>query len=117
MLTKRQSDLLVFIGEYQTREGFSPSFADMAAGIGLKSKSGVHRLLDGLVERGLVVRSFYRARAIDIVRKPDQSAREAALEARLKAIAGLTILQIVEDPDRVRRMAMDAAAPTMKVAA
>ncbi|WP_049976334.1 LexA family transcriptional regulator [Azospirillum sp. B506] len=67
-LTPRQRKLLDFIDQYQRdHRGDSPSFAEMAAGIGLASKAPVHRLLEGMEERGAIVRDRRRARAIRIV--------------------------------------------------
>ena len=67
-LTPKQRKLLDFIDRYQRdHRGDSPSFAEMAAGIGLTSKAPVHRLLEGMEERGAIVRDRRRARAIRIV--------------------------------------------------
>jgi repressor LexA len=66
-LTHKQRDCLSFIQSYTDEHGASPSFEEMKAGLGLKSKSGVHRLLTALIERGHLRRMEYRARAIEIV--------------------------------------------------
>lgn len=67
-LTPKQRKLLDFIADYQRdHRGDSPSFEEMAAGIGLASKAPVHRLLEGMEERGAIVRDRRRARAIRIV--------------------------------------------------
>lgn len=67
-LTPKQRKLLDFIAEYQRdHRGDSPSFEEMAAGLGLASKAPVHRLLEGMEERGAIVRDRRRARAIRIV--------------------------------------------------
>ena len=67
-LTPKQRKLLDFIAEYQCdHRGDSPSFEEMAAGLGLASKAPVHRLLEGMEERGAIVRDRRRARAIRIV--------------------------------------------------
>lgn len=63
-LTRRQRDLLAFIAGYIEREGVAPNYAEMVIGIGAKSKSAIARLVDGLVERGHLVRVPFRARAI-----------------------------------------------------
>lgn len=71
MLTKKQKDLLVFIHDRMTSDGVAPSFDEMKTALELKSKSGVHRLVTGLVERGYLERLPNRARALDIKRLPD----------------------------------------------
>lgn len=105
MLTPRQSELLAFIGAHQAEHGCSPSFAEMMTGIGLHSKSSVHRLLGGLEERKIIIRRHDRARAIEIVRMPDHTEREARLAAVLREISELSVLATVRDPGMAQRMA------------
>lgn len=69
-LTRRQRDLLDFIGAYMATENVAPSFEEMRTGLGLKSKSGIHRLIDSLEERGFVQRLPNRARAIEVLETP-----------------------------------------------
>lgn len=71
MLTKKQRDLLLFIHEHMTDDDVAPSFEEMKEALGLKSKSGIHRLITGLVERGYIERLPHRARALEIKRLPD----------------------------------------------
>lgn len=71
MLTKKQRDLLVFIHEHMSEDDVAPSFEEMKEALGLKSKSGIHRLISGLVERGYIERLPHRARALEIKRLPD----------------------------------------------
>ena len=79
MLTRKQRELLKFIQEKLGETGISPSFDEMKEALGLKSKSGVHRLITGLEERGFIKRLPHRARALDVVRLPeDQTAKAAA---------------------------------------
>lgn len=69
-LTQAQAELLAFIERYQDENGgVSPSCEEMRQGIGIASKSGVHRLLTALQERGRIYRPFHRVRAIEILRK------------------------------------------------
>ena len=68
MLTKRQRELLLFLHKRIQRDGISPSFDEMRAALLLRSKSGVHRLLSSLQERGFIKRLPQRARAIEILR-------------------------------------------------
>ena len=71
MLTRKQYELLVFIDRHLKRTGFSPSFEEMKDALQLKSKSGIHRLISALEERGFLQRRHHRARALEVVRLPD----------------------------------------------
>lgn len=71
MLTRKQRDLLVFIHERMSRGDIAPSFDEMKDALGLKSKSGVHRLINGLVERGHLERLPHRARALSVSKLPE----------------------------------------------
>jgi len=65
-LTRRQRDLLVYLRRYIKTNGFAPSFDEMKDAIGLASKSGIHRMVLGLEERGYIARLPDRARAITL---------------------------------------------------
>ncbi len=71
MLTSKQHDLLLFINERIQKSGVSPSFDEMKDALGLKSKSGIHRLIKALEERGFIRRMANRARALEVVKLPD----------------------------------------------
>ncbi len=71
MLTKKQRDLLVFIHQRLSEDDVPPSFEEMKDALGLKSKSGIHRLISGLEERGYIQRLPHRARALEITRLPE----------------------------------------------
>lgn len=71
MLTKKQRDLLLFINERLSTQDVPPSFEEMKEALGLKSKSGIHRLISGLEERGYIERLPHRARALEIKRLPE----------------------------------------------
>jgi len=71
MLTRKQLDLLEFIHRRLQRDGVPPSFDEMKEALGLRSKSGIHRLITALEERGFIRRLAHRARAIEIVKLPD----------------------------------------------
>lgn len=71
MLTKKQRDLLLFINDYIQNTGLSPSFEEMKAGLDLKSKSGIHRLINALVERGFLARLPNKARALEVRKLPE----------------------------------------------
>ncbi len=74
MLTRKQHELLVYINDFITRQGVSPSFDEMKDALDLKSKSGIHRLITGLEERGFLRRLAHRARALEILRMPESAA-------------------------------------------
>jgi len=71
MLTKKQRDLLDFIHKRVQRDGVPPSFDEMRDALDLRSKSGIHRLITALEERGFIRRLAHRARAIEILRMPE----------------------------------------------
>lgn len=72
MLTRKQQELLFFINERLNEGGVSPSFDEMKDALGLKSKSGIHRLITGLEERGFIRRLPHRARALEVLRLPEK---------------------------------------------
>lgn len=79
MLTSKQHQLLLFIQERLEQNGISPSFDEMKDALGLKSKSGVHRLINALEERGFIKRMANRARALEILKTPaDATANKAS---------------------------------------
>lgn len=71
MLTRKQHELLLFIHERLGQGGVSPSFDEMKDALNLKSKSGIHRLITGLEERGFIRRLPHRARALEVLRLPE----------------------------------------------
>lgn len=71
MLTRKQLELLDFINKRVQRDGVPPSFDEMKEALDLRSKSGIHRLITALEERGFIRRLAHRARALEIVRLPD----------------------------------------------
>jgi repressor LexA len=71
MLTRKQHELLTFIHERMRESGVPPSFDEMKEALDLKSKSGIHRLITALEERGFIRRLPYRARALEVIRLPD----------------------------------------------
>src|SRR6201747_2891660 len=71
MLTRKQHELLMFIHERIKETGVSPSFDEMKDALDLASKSGIHRLITALEERGFIRRLPNRARALEVVKLPD----------------------------------------------
>lgn len=82
MLTKKQYQLLRFIDLRLRENGISPSFDEMKEALGLQSKSGIHRLITGLEERGFIRRLPHRARALEVIRMPDKTAQPRANTAQ-----------------------------------
>ena len=74
MLTRKQHELLLFINERLKASGISPSFDEMKEALDLKSKSGIHRLITALEERGFIRRLAHRARALEVLKFPETSA-------------------------------------------
>ena len=82
MLTKKQYELLLFINERLKESGVSPSFDEMKEALNLKSKSGIHRLITALEERGFIKRLAHRARALEVVKLPDTMVSSMSAPAR-----------------------------------
>ena len=80
MLTRKQKELLLLIRDRLAVDGVPPSFDEMKEALGLKSKSGIHRLITGLEERGFIKRLPHRARALEIIKMPEGA--EAKAEAK-----------------------------------
>jgi repressor LexA len=80
MLTKKQHELLMFINQRLAATGVAPSFDEMKDALRLRSKSGIHRLISGLEERGFIRRLPHRARALEVVKLPGESAVAASAE-------------------------------------
>lgn len=90
MLTAKQRELLVFIQNRLEETGISPSFEEMKDALDLKSKSGVHRLISALVERGFIQRLPNRARALEVLKMPEDviAGRSAAANDSVAAVTG-----------------------------
>mgnify|MGYP001235648454 CR=1 FL=1 len=71
MLTKKQHELLLFLEERISQSGVTPSFEEMKNKVGLKSKSGIHRLISALEDRGFIKKLPFKARAIEILKLPN----------------------------------------------
>jgi repressor LexA len=81
MLTKKQHELLLFIHKRLSEDGVSPSFDEMKDALNLASKSGVHRLVSALEERGFIRRLPHRARALEVLKLPNTAAPQAEASA------------------------------------
>lgn len=102
MLTQKQKDLLLFIHERLQAKGVPPSFDEMKDALDLKSKSGIHRLITALVERGFIRRLPHRARAIEVIKLPEgwepASTRPAAAAGFRSIEGGLSNTQAQSPP-------------------
>ncbi|MGC6401570.1 transcriptional repressor LexA [Sphingomonas sp. FW199] len=98
MLTKKQHELLCFIAERLGEDGISPSFEEMKEALDLKSKSGVHRLIEALVERGFIRRLPNRARALEVLKMPERGDAKRSKGAKRGDVAPLS------PPSAVQRM-------------
>ena len=83
MLTRKQMELLEFINRRMQRDGVPPSFDEMKDALDLRSKSGIHRLITALEERGFIRRLPHRARALEIVRLPETLEGSAGFHPRV----------------------------------
>jgi repressor LexA len=110
MLTRKQIELLKLIHKYMERDGIAPSFDEMKDELGLRSKSGIHRLITGLEERGFIRRLAHRARAIEVLKLPDAMGK-AGFEA--KVIDGEGPARTPQTP--ARALPVDPAATNLPV--
>ena len=101
MLTKKQKNLLLFINKKLRSSGVSPSYEEMKQSLNLKSKSGIHRLISALEERGFIKRLKHKARAMEITKKLYQNnSNESSYEIPLLgAIAAGNPIEAIENPD------------------
>lgn len=93
MLTRKQHELLMFIDRHLRETGFSPSFEEMKAALALKSKSGIHRLITALEERGFLRRRAHRARALEVIRLPENLAPRAGRNRAPEAPLGPNVIR------------------------
>ncbi len=112
MLTRKQHELLTYIHSYLADHGISPSFDEMKDALNLKSKSGIHRLITGLEERGFIRRLAHRARALEVVKLPN-AALPAGRESRETPPA--TEPSVITPDFRRRRELREVAAETVSL--
>ncbi len=110
MLTPKQRQLLMFIHDRIKEDGVSPSFDEMKEALGLASKSGIHRLITALEERGFLQRLPNRARALEVVKMPEDATLVRGVEPANDAVAipllgriaaGTPITAIQHEVDRI----------------
>ncbi len=113
MLTKKQSELLLFIDARLRESGVPPSFDEMKEALDLKSKSGIHRLIVALEERGFIRRLANRARALEVLRLPES----VASGSRVKSFTPRVIRGgLSETPARSAAEPIRAVSPTVEIA-
>lgn len=98
MLTRKQHELICFINDRLAETGVSPSFEEMKEALDLKSKSGVHRLISALEERGFLKRLPNRARALEVLKMPERTELKQAPAASTRRIVPEPANDVVEVP-------------------
>ncbi len=98
MLTRKQHELLSYINDRLGETGVSPSFEEMKEALDLKSKSGVHRLISALEERGFIRRLPNRARALEVLKVPEAKAAENVVPLTARAKAPAPANDVIELP-------------------
>ncbi len=98
MLTRKQHELLLFIDDRLKNTGISPSFEEMKDALNLKSKSGIHRLINALVERQFIRRLPNRARALEVIRLADETTPRAVVAVEG---GGANVVQLRPRPSHV----------------
>lgn len=101
MLTKKQRDLLLYINDYTQKTGLSPSFEEMKKGLDLKSKSGIHRLINALVERGFLERMPNKARALEVKKLPENMASVTGVSSPKQKTSVSTLKQAPSNMNEV----------------
>ncbi len=111
MLTRKQYELLMFIHERIRESGVPPSFDEMKEALDLKSKSGIHRLITALVERGFIHRLEHRARALEVIKMPENT----VMSQRMKP-AGFAPTLVEDTGKALRGAPKPAVAAAMQAA-
>ena len=104
MLTNKQRELLLFIHTRIKEDGVSPSFDEMKDALNLASKSGIHRLITALEERGFIRRLAHRARALEVLKLPESAAPSAPPRGRQQfrpSVVGTSSMQNMPAPNSV----------------
>lgn len=106
MLTRKQHDLICFINDRLEATGISPSFEEMKEALDLKSKSGVHRLISALEERGFIRRLPNRARALEVTKLPEGGVGKAPV-AKTEPAKPSNVIEMPQRPARMPQPAND----------
>ena len=118
MLTKKQKELYDYLKNYISSNEISPSFEEMKSAVNLKSKSGIHRLITSLEERGFIKRLKHKARAMEIINK-DNIADENSLSNSINipligAIAAGEAIEAIENTDEFVSVPSSMTSPNAK---
>ena len=105
MLTRKQHELICFIQDRLDQSGISPSFEEMKDALGLRSKSGVHRLISALEERGFLRRLPNRARALEVTKLPERGERPTPMAVPGSGVADNVVALAARRPAAAPRLA------------
>ncbi|GBR52563.1 LexA repressor [Neokomagataea thailandica NBRC 106555] len=111
MLTQKQYQLLLYIDKHLKQTGYSPSFDEMKDALSLRSKSGIHRLISALEDRGFLRRHHHRARALEVLKIP---ALEQSVPEKQKSVLPENVLQgVFSEPQRAHEMPAMVSVPLL----
>ena len=117
MLTKKQKELYDYLKNYISSNEISPSFEEMKSAVNLKSKSGIHRLITSLEERGFIKRLKHKARAMEIINKitsDDNSSENSINIPLIGAIAAGEAIEAIENTDEFVTVPSSMTSPNSK---
>ena len=117
MLTKKQKELYDYLKDYITNKQISPSFEEMKSAVNLKSKSGIHRLITSLEERGFIKRLKHKARAMEIINKEtsnDYTSADSINIPLIGAIAAGEAIEAIENTDEFVSVPSSMTSPNSK---
>ena len=103
MLTKKQKELYDYLCDYVIKNQISPSFEEMKNAVNLKSKSGIHRLITSLEQRGFIKRLKHKARAMEIVKKNESTSNESSTYLEIPLLGSIAAgdpIEAIENPDQ-----------------
>ena len=117
MLTKKQKELFDYLKEYMSNNQISPSFEEMKEAVNLKSKSGIHRLISSLEERGFIKRLKHKARAMEIVNKNstlEENSTNSIEIPLIGSIAAGEAIEAIENPNELISIPASMTSPNSK---
>ncbi len=103
MLTKKQKELYDYLCDYVIKNQISPSFEEMKNAVNLKSKSGIHRLITSLEQRGFIKRLKHKARAMEIIKKDTSTSKESNSYLEIPLLGSIAAgdpIEAIENPDQ-----------------
>ncbi len=117
MLTKKQKELFDYLKEYMSNNQISPSFEEMKEAVNLKSKSGIHRLVSSLEERGFIKRLKHKARAMEIVNKNSTLVENSTNSIEIPLIGSIAAgeaIEAIENPNELISIPASMTSPNSK---